>query len=337
MKRWCTVNFIKKNVGHSGFTIVELLVVIVVIGILASITIISYTGISNKASIALLQSDLSNASKQIKIYQTVNGAYPILINDCPSPAVANICIKFSGNNNLVTYNYNNNGSQTFNLSLSNGSNYYAVNNESSPAAVDKFWTGLVAYWNLNNTANDISGRGFNGTWYGSSSHYVAGKVGSSAGQFLAANGDNIGIGSLPSYSNTNETSYAFWNIPTGVGIDYAVITYAGQLCQSSTSVIKCWVNTANQAFTYSRAASGSWEHVVVTISFITNQMKIYVDGQIKQTDTITVTKNNSSWTSAFIGQYTGGVRRFSGSLDDIRVYDRILSDQEVTELYDSTN
>lgn len=44
-----------------GFTIVELLVVIVVIGILAVITIVSYSGISARASEATLAADLANA------------------------------------------------------------------------------------------------------------------------------------------------------------------------------------------------------------------------------------------------------------------------------------
>ena len=55
-----------------GFTIVELLVVIVVIAILAAITIVAYTGISQKAITASLQLDLSNASKQLKLFQVDN-------------------------------------------------------------------------------------------------------------------------------------------------------------------------------------------------------------------------------------------------------------------------
>ncbi|MFZ2125552.1 MAG: prepilin-type N-terminal cleavage/methylation domain-containing protein, partial [Candidatus Saccharimonadales bacterium] len=46
---------------NRGFTIVELLVVIVVIGILAAITIVSYAGISQRAVAVSLQSDLASA------------------------------------------------------------------------------------------------------------------------------------------------------------------------------------------------------------------------------------------------------------------------------------
>ena len=52
----------------AGFTIVELLVLIVVIGTLAAITIISYTGIKNKATVASLVSDLDGASKLLSMH-----------------------------------------------------------------------------------------------------------------------------------------------------------------------------------------------------------------------------------------------------------------------------
>jgi len=80
---------------QKGFTIVELLVVIVVIGILAAITIVSYTGIRTKAIATSLQSELTNAQKQIKLFQVENGTYPISINDCPVPSAGNACIKIS--------------------------------------------------------------------------------------------------------------------------------------------------------------------------------------------------------------------------------------------------
>lgn len=66
---------------QTGFTIVELLVVIVIIGILAAITIIAYNGIQQRAKVASLTSNLSNASKQLKIDQTLNGNYPTALAD----------------------------------------------------------------------------------------------------------------------------------------------------------------------------------------------------------------------------------------------------------------
>ena len=64
----------KKNT--SGFTIVELLIVIVVIGILAAITVVTFRGVQNRAFDATVQSDLKNAHSKIEIYQLEKGKYP---------------------------------------------------------------------------------------------------------------------------------------------------------------------------------------------------------------------------------------------------------------------
>lgn len=57
---------------HTGFTIVELLIVIVVIAILAAITIVAYNGIQNRAKNAAAQSAASQASKRIVTYAVEN-------------------------------------------------------------------------------------------------------------------------------------------------------------------------------------------------------------------------------------------------------------------------
>jgi prepilin-type N-terminal cleavage/methylation domain-containing protein len=62
--------------GRHGFTIVELLIVIVVIGILAAITIVAYNGVQQRARIAVLQSDMSNAVRVLEIDNVTNGSYP---------------------------------------------------------------------------------------------------------------------------------------------------------------------------------------------------------------------------------------------------------------------
>lgn len=61
---------------RNGFTIVELLIVIVVIAILAAITIVAYNGIQNRAYDTSIQSDLRQISKQLDLYNVQNGSYP---------------------------------------------------------------------------------------------------------------------------------------------------------------------------------------------------------------------------------------------------------------------
>lgn len=68
--------FSTANSKQRGFTIVELLIVVVVIAILAAITIVAYNGISTRAVESTLKSDLSTGAKQIQMFKTTNGAYP---------------------------------------------------------------------------------------------------------------------------------------------------------------------------------------------------------------------------------------------------------------------
>ncbi len=59
-----------------GFTIVELLIVVVVIGILAAIVTVAYTGISSSAHKATVLNDLAGFAKKMEIYKVQNSAYP---------------------------------------------------------------------------------------------------------------------------------------------------------------------------------------------------------------------------------------------------------------------
>ena len=119
----------------TGFTIVELLVVIVVIAILATITIVSYTGISTKATAAVIQSDLDNASKRLKMYQATYGVYPTALdmNKCPSSPTADsgYCLQPSSGDSYS--NYASNGTSFFTLAATNTNGIsYVVTNDSSP-------------------------------------------------------------------------------------------------------------------------------------------------------------------------------------------------------------
>jgi prepilin-type N-terminal cleavage/methylation domain-containing protein len=117
------------NNNKKGFTIVELLIVIVVIGILAAITIIAFNGVQQKAVASSMQSDLDNASKQLKIDQVTTGSFPTTV------AAANNGqgLKVSAN---TTYRYTVNNAtnpQTFCLTAVNGSTFYMITDSSTPA------------------------------------------------------------------------------------------------------------------------------------------------------------------------------------------------------------
>src|SRR5690606_17751305 len=63
--------------NQKGFTIVELLIVIVVIAILAAISIVAYTGIQNRARTSANRSLASQLEKKAQAYYTVEAVYPM--------------------------------------------------------------------------------------------------------------------------------------------------------------------------------------------------------------------------------------------------------------------
>lgn len=62
--------------NNSGFTIVELLIVIVVIGILAAIVIVAYRGIQNRAYDTSVQSDMKTNANLLLQFEAINSRFP---------------------------------------------------------------------------------------------------------------------------------------------------------------------------------------------------------------------------------------------------------------------
>ncbi len=81
-----------------GFTIVELLIVIVIIGILAAIVTAAYNGIQRSAIISSARSDLNNVVKVMELSKVKTGAYPDLIppDAKASPGITLRLVKHTG-------------------------------------------------------------------------------------------------------------------------------------------------------------------------------------------------------------------------------------------------
>ena len=115
---------------QKGFTIVELLIVIVVIGILAAITIVAYNGIQERARGASVSAALSQAATKLAVYQVDNpDTYP-----ADKAALDAIGIKDSGS---ITYQYSRSTStpNTYCLTATTGPTSYKIaNTDAVPAA-----------------------------------------------------------------------------------------------------------------------------------------------------------------------------------------------------------
>ncbi|NCO10696.1 prepilin-type N-terminal cleavage/methylation domain-containing protein [Candidatus Saccharibacteria bacterium] len=88
---------------QSGFTIVELLIVVVVIAILAAITIVSYTGITQQANTAAAQSNATTVLKKAELYANDEGntGYPTTLAALTSAASSKVYALPAGSATLV--------------------------------------------------------------------------------------------------------------------------------------------------------------------------------------------------------------------------------------------
>ncbi len=197
--------------------------------------------------------------------------------------------------------------------------------------------GLVGYWPLNEgqgtTAVDQSGNGNNGTWSGTQSgtngYYSVGGVGNWAGAF---NGTNDKVTFNSSYALSGPLTYSAW------------------LYSASTTAARMWLgdNTSggvtigvNAGYLFARlyangstlssvafAPTGTWFLMTVTRSS-SGTFLMYLNGISVQ-----IAFNNSSTSDPiYIGANNIDVQYWLGSVDDVRIYNRILSAQEIQAMY----
>ena len=83
--------------------------------------------------------------------------------------------------------------------------------------------------------------------------------------------------------------------------------------------------------------NGAWHHIVG--QKIGTALQVYVDGSSKVSTNNTGTILYTLGTDLFIGKYGNGGTSydFNGSIDDVRIYNRTLSDQDVLALYNTTS
>ncbi|RSZ42473.1 MULTISPECIES: RICIN domain-containing protein [unclassified Variovorax] len=93
------------------------------------------------------------------------------------------------------------------------------------------------------------------------------------------------------------------------------------------------LSVGNDAGTTSTAAvnDGTWHHVVMTRDAASGAQAVYVDG-VKTTSTGSTGNKGLSNKFAVLGQIQGNTALFKGTLAEVRVYGRVLSDTDVSTL-----
>ncbi|MFA5797797.1 MAG: LamG-like jellyroll fold domain-containing protein, partial [Candidatus Woesearchaeota archaeon] len=107
----------------------------------------------------------------------------------------------------------------------------------------------------------------------------------------------------------------------------------------STVIIRFqYINSTGTTFSAASSAISTdvWHHAVITYSGSTKSMNIYIDGSYAGTDTFAGTPTGYSST-LYIGGYSGATTQYSfnGSIDEVQIYNRSLSAEEITAIYNA--
>ncbi|HYV91433.1 MAG TPA: LamG-like jellyroll fold domain-containing protein [Chitinophagales bacterium] len=206
--------------------------------------------------------------------------------------------------------------------------------------------GLVAEYPLNNDFLDYSGNGNNGVLVGGSGNFVTDRNGVANSAYYFDGYTYIDCGNGPSLNQFQSgLSISFWNnnpptdlLSRAFGkqeneslVGWGVNPISGLSNGSQRTMVNLQIN--QNAFGKDHLGLDSvWYHTVVTADPINGLVKIYINGIL---DTVCVRPGlslNAPENLTLGGYWAYGWAYFNGLLDDVRIWNRLLNDQEVAAL-----
>ena len=222
-------------------------------------------------------------------------------------------------------------------SLSNGD--AETNSKKEPEFLKE---GLVAYYPFNGNAKDESGNGNDGEVFGPVLVSDRNQRVESAYNFDGIN-DYIDVGNI--IKKLDDVTFSVWFLQSEISSPLQMClvmkrrapTGGGVALSSSKGVVsggKVNFGVRNPL----RTDDEKWHHAVYSLG--RKKMEIFIDGvsvDVLGVETGEAFSNENIWIGrAFTHDVdTGGNRAFKGFIDDVRIYNRALSADEVKALYES--
>lgn len=209
---------------------------------------------------------------------------------------------------------------------------------------DTLTEGLVGYWKLDETsgttAADSSGNGNTGTLTNGPT-WVTGKIGN--GLDFDGSNDYVDASAGSSLKINGPQSMSFWMYGEGSSADAFMVGNGNASLQGFScthhngATVYCYIQSGTN---YVSASVGNnvWTHVTASWDGTTgtNSKKIYVNGVLISQGASTF-GTLSGWTNFRMGEdATLNRTKFNGKLDEVRVYNRVLTAEEVARLYKDT-
>ena len=291
---------------------------------------INFSSMSSKAPFGTLPVDPINTTSTREYYTyTVSGNYFEFTSVMESAKY-----KLGGANDAVSTD----GGTLFSL--------YEKGTNLSIEPLDYGDTSLVGYWNFeegtgSTTSTDRSGMGNNGSWGGTGTHYATGKAGTYSGQFDGSD-DYVAISSassLASLSNLTACAWVLSNNPNGVGNpDGLSNVFGGSGILNYPSIYNSHLAdydgaTWEQATTFMSA--GVWYHVCLSYAASNDNLKLYTNGNLEYSG-FSATSPYWTGTLSTLGRYSSALRYLNGKMDEVRIYNRVLSSAEISAIYNAT-
>lgn len=217
-------------------------------------------------------------------------------------------------------------------------------------------TGLIAYYPFNGNANDESGNSNNGSINGAA--LAPDRFGNPNSAYYFDGNDCIDIGQLPQLDNVNGITVSCWVKRTTSGrYDGFVGKWISSPYWNNVFLLynneSSDVNKGGFAVQYANVYNGctgvaglsliphdQWTHIVAVWSGLDGIASIYKNGVLDNSRYDAQSLNHSIYYNtlytAKIGSWggtSGGGRDLIGYVDEVRIYNRALSQSEVTALY----